>query len=1431
MNPLLDHFNRKDKPSLILLNPSLVPVGSLGQAYNVITDLRFSAISSLSFSYPMSIDNGVTKTEAYDNIKVKMVIELEGVGRYIISECPETSDGSIPIKNVVAQSMESEMLYKRITALSGTFPFYDSLNPQGSIIGKVLKLLPEWSVGTIDEELVEMHRTFDVGNNTIYNFLTSDVANAFGCLFTFNSFSKTIDATLIKNLEDHSGGFMSLDNTNRSVSVTEFSDEICTAMNCYGGTDLDIHSVNPIGGNTIYNFDYYINDTSNNWMTDGLRFDLSKWRIKLKENTQLYRDTTLANNIAIAEYTNIKQLIVEYQSSLDALQVTLEGLQAIPISTEDAEARATRLAEIEKTNNDIANTQIAIRKARSDKAAKRQEIDENFSELRVITSILRFTNQETWQALADDTFEIIEKFAEVADDWKSVIFETADDLEIDIPQFSSAIPSIEEDISSITYEMQALYEDVSAKLLQYWNLEDSHKEYVISSINILVEKIRSLCYKFDNLISNLDMTIELRSDAEKLFSYTEVIDEPDNLSKSESDELEHFIFYNTYTNNNIITTDIMTEEEIQEQALMLYDQAVEVLKRSSNPRYELSGDFISIINAPEFHDLVQSLDLGKQVTIELPDGSHHTDITLLEMSYNYDAPDSFTMTFSNRIKLNTSNFKFADMFLGLTGGDNTGLSGITNGSESKAGSISQSQSLSGTNLLSVTNALISKLGFVSFGPTPPTKYGNYVGSWFGYDKGAKLSLYSSATDYMQWTGDKLLIKAKNFTLDSNGNITANNADLSGKITAATGDIGGWIIEQDKLRSESGNFTLNSAVPKLTMGTTNNYLDGSGVFIGSESGSYAFSVGDVAGDYFAWNNEGIHISGDWIAGWTIHPTYLTSGDGTSVVTISSASSIGTDELPAFSAGGSIIGYDINEAPYVSESIENVPFRVYHDGRLYATSASITGNITAQSGSIGGWVIAGSSLVDKSGNVGLSSASTGADDIRFWAGSIDPTDAPFKVYESGILYATSACVSGSITVSDIIATTGSIGGWIIADNNLHSGSANNYVEINSGSSTGDYTIISGGSTPSLANFILYNDGSIKASRGTIANWSITPGSLISPSGSAGITDGLYAFYAGNTNPINANFFVKTDGSIKASSGSIAGWNIGTGSLVSPNRAVGIVSGSDWGDYAFYAGNTDPSEAFFSVTHGGNLYAQNANIEGHIEANTGSIGGWEITNTSIGKSGIELNSINNTIRVGNGTPNNGLILSGNGGNFYSSNYVPDGAGFKIAYNGDAEFNNVNVRGEIRASVLKYDEISAIAGTLGVFKSSAELLDDVHIDVPTTGSFALATKLPYFEINDVIRIKDFYYKDVWAKITDSTVVIPTERTEYEAEIKSKSSGSYLFTAGNAVLDYGVDGDGYLYMVAKEPVGGSTVKPYYSVRTSGSEPWNQGFRENVRLG
>lgn len=90
------------------------------------------------------------------------------------------------------------------------------------------------------------------------------------------------------------------------------------------------------------------------------------------------------------------------------------------------------------------------------------------------------------------------------------------------------------------------------------------------------------------------------------------------------------------------------------------------------------------------------------------------------------------------------------------------------------------------------------------------------------------------------------------------------------------------------------------------------------------------------------------------------------------------------------------------------------------------------IVASLGTIGGWVIGSTSLMDAAGVVGMSSAVTGGDDIRFWAGHVTPASAPFYVTEAGALVATSATITGAIT-----ASSGTIGGWTISTN-LSSGS---------------------------------------------------------------------------------------------------------------------------------------------------------------------------------------------------------------------------------------------------------------------------------------------------------------------------------------------------------------------------------------------------------
>ncbi|MGO4268248.1 hypothetical protein AB4Z22_00125 [Paenibacillus sp. TAF58] len=77
---------------------------------------------------------------------------------------------------------------------------------------------------------------------------------------------------------------------------------------------------------------------------------------------------------------------------------------------------------------------------------------------------------------------------------------------------------------------------------------------------------------------------------------------------------------------------------------------------------------------------------------------------------------------------------------------------------------------------------------------------------------------------------------------------------------------------------------------------------------------------------------------------------------------------------------------------------------------------SGKMVATSGGIGGWEIGTDSLKDTSGKVGLSSTVTAGDDVRFFAGSTNINTAPYRVYESGAVSASNIAITGgSISVA--------------------------------------------------------------------------------------------------------------------------------------------------------------------------------------------------------------------------------------------------------------------------------------------------------------------------------------------------------------------------------------------------------------------------------
>jgi hypothetical protein len=231
----------------------------------------------------------------------------------------------------------------------------------------------------------------------------------------------------------------------------------------------------------------------------------------------------------------------------------------------------------------------------------------------------------------------------------------------------------------------------------------------------------------------------------------------------------------------------------------------------------------------------------------------------------------------------------------------------------------------------------------------------------------------------------------------------------------------------------------------------------------------------------------------------------------------------------------LGLHLGAATFAS-----APFSVDMQGNLIATSATISGSITATTGAIGGWTINSTSITDTSGATGMSSAVTGGDDIRFWAGDAIPGNAEFRVYESGALVASSATISGSIT-----ATSGAIGGFNIGADYIRD-TANTFGLASTVTGGNDVRFWAGDTFANrgTAELRIYEDGSIVGTNATFT------GALFATSGWIGSATALVYESQG----INTG----TTGFIR-------------GGQTSYNTGTGYFLGYDSGAYKLSIGNT--------------------------------------------------------------------------------------------------------------------------------------------------------------------------------------------------------------------------------------------------------------------
>lgn len=324
------------------------------------------------------------------------------------------------------------------------------------------------------------------------------------------------------------------------------------------------------------------------------------------------------------------------------------------------------------------------------------------------------------------------------------------------------------------------------------------------------------------------------------------------------------------------------------------------------------------------------------------------------------------------------------------------------------------------------------------------------------------------------------------------------------------------------------------------------------------------------------------------------------------------------------------------------------------------------------------------------------------------------------------------------------------------------------------------------------------------GTIGGWTITSTQFSDTAGTVGMSSAVTGgddirFWAGSTNPAAGLWRVYESGLMIASSGYIGdatnGWSIGASGITANGTSIIQTSASA----------TTGIKINSSAIAGYNGTAQTMNL-----ATDGS--GW------VGLTGTRAISwtTGGTVTAG------GCVLAA--GSISSTTFTsgPLGAGWRIANDGSAEFQNATIRGVLRTSVFEKDTVSAVNGIFIISKADVLAADMTALDASTMTIKGDTT----FVANECLIIKDGV-DDERLLVTDASAA-PTYTVTRDAAASYSANANPAWKAGTSVVSTGVGSGtktGFIWMDAS-----SGYSPYIDVWGRNSTTYND-YTLHARLG
>jgi len=177
-----------------------------------------------------------------------------------------------------------------------------------------------------------------------------------------------------------------------------------------------------------------------------------------------------------------------------------------------------------------------------------------------------------------------------------------------------------------------------------------------------------------------------------------------------------------------------------------------------------------------------------------------------------------------------------------------------------------------------------------------TAYNTGSGFWLGYSSGYKFSVGDGSSKYLKWDGSAL--------------------EVSGTIYATSGNLGGANV----VSISSSGISVGSS-GRISGGQTA-YNTGTGFWLGYDTSTYKFSVGNPSGSYLTWDGSALNVKGN---------ITVVGGDA--------ATQTYTNQRRIVAVSGTFTATDADTISWSGVSIR------FGDGTTKTVSDGNTGNMTA------------------------------------------------------------------------------------------------------------------------------------------------------------------------------------------------------------------------------------------------------------------------------------------------------------------------------------------------------------------------------------------------------------------------------------------------------------------------------------------------------